>query len=95
MANVLVLSVNKADGRVAINNWGNNGTYSSFTTEPKNFVVRRLIKFTGDINPETNNYDISKFGEIQKVSDYWDPFIFQPEILAAKLDLGIDNENSK
>lgn len=65
LSNVLVLSVNEIDGRVTLNSWGNGATYSSFTDRPKDFIVRRLIKFDGE---DIDNRE--EFGE----DDEWDPF---------------------
>lgn len=84
MANVLVLSVTEEDGRVALNYWGNSGVLSSFTTRPKDFIVRRLIKFNGDINAPNEFTGI----------DLWDPFVYTPETIITDLNLDLDNERS-
>lgn len=92
MAKVLVLSVTKEDGRVALNYWGNSGTLSSFTQEPKNYIVRRLIRVKGDVK---DNFVLTAFTEELENNDNWDPIIPSREPLSAQLNLTSGTNNSR
>ncbi|MGL1893316.1 MAG: hypothetical protein OCD02_16895 [Spirochaetaceae bacterium] len=88
---VLVLSVTKDNGRVSLNYWGNSGNNYSFTTEPKNFILRRLIKF----NRTEENPEINTFTRDDSEADTWDPFVFQPEPLVTQFDINSLQNNSR
>lgn len=94
LSEVLVLTVTKDDGRVALNYWANGGnTLQGFTDEPKNFVVRRLIKITG--NEVNGSFVFNDFNEEDEINtESWDPMLYTPGNMKALIDIESDLNNS-
>lgn len=80
--NVIVLAVNEKTGRVGLHNWLNSSGDSTFTDNPKDYLIRRIIKFDGDLD------NLS----VPNKEDIWDPFNYRSKTLKAIID--IDNREN-